>query len=96
MKAGRKENKMGQRASNTTDVIFEEVKVGKANVVGPEGDGFKIAMRTFDRTRPWIAAGASGLIRRALDESRNYALERKTFGVPIAHVPNAPAPAEFV
>jgi len=41
-------------------------------------------MRTFDRTRPWIGAAAAGLIRRALDESRRYALERKTFGVPIA------------
>jgi acyl-CoA dehydrogenase len=81
---GKKENKMGQRCSNTTDVIFEEVKVHKSAVVGPEGDGFKVAMRTFDRTRPWIAAGASGIIRRALDESRKYALERKTFGVPIA------------
>jgi acyl-CoA dehydrogenase len=84
LSVGKKENKMGQRSSNTTDVIFEEVKVGKANVVGPEGEGFKIAMRTFDRTRPWIGAGASGLMRRALDESRKYALERKTFGVPIA------------
>jgi len=81
---GKKENKMGQRCSNTTDVIFEEVKVGKANIVGPEGEGFKVAMRTFDRTRPWIAAGAAGIIRRALDESRKYALERKTFGEPIA------------
>jgi acyl-CoA dehydrogenase len=81
---GKKENKMGQRCSNTTDVIFEEVKVGKGNIVGPEGDGFKVAMRSFDRTRPWIAAGAAGIIRRSLDESRNYALERKTFGVPIA------------
>src|SRR6516164_9857226 len=81
---GKKENKMGQRASNTTDVIFEDVKVGKKNVVGAEGEGFKVAMKTFDRTRPWIAAGASGLIRRALEESRKYALERKTFGVPIA------------
>jgi acyl-CoA dehydrogenase len=81
---GKKENKMGQRASNTTDVIFEDVKVGAKNVVGAEGQGFKVAMKTFDRSRPWIAAGASGLIRRALDESRKYALERKTFGQPIA------------
>jgi acyl-CoA dehydrogenase len=81
---GKKENKMGQRASNTTDVIFEDVKLGKANVVGAEGEGFKLAMRTFDRTRPWIAAGAAGAIRRCLDESRAYSLERKTFGVPIA------------
>jgi acyl-CoA dehydrogenase len=84
LSVGKKENKMGQRCSNTTDVIFEEVKVGKANLVGTEGDGFKIAMRTFDRTRPWIAAGAAGIIRRSLEESRKYALERKTFGVPIA------------
>jgi acyl-CoA dehydrogenase len=82
---GKKENKMGQRASNTTDVIFEDVKVGAKNVVGPEGQGFKVAMKTFDRSRPWIAAGASGLIRRALDESRKYSLERKTFGQPIAN-----------
>ncbi len=81
---GKKENKMGQRASNTTDVLFDEVKLGRANVVGPEGEGFKIAMKTFDRTRPWIAAGAAGIIRRALEECRAYALERKTFGVPIA------------
>jgi acyl-CoA dehydrogenase len=81
---GKKENKMGQRASNTTDVIFEDVKVSAKNVVGPEGQGFKVAMKTFDRSRPWIAAGASGLIRRAMDESRKYALERKTFGQPIA------------
>jgi acyl-CoA dehydrogenase len=49
-----------------------------------EGEGFKIAMRTFDRTRPWIAAGAAGIIRRSLAESRAYALERKSFGVAIA------------
>jgi acyl-CoA dehydrogenase len=81
---GKKENKMGQRSSNTTDVLFEDVKVGPGNLVGSEGEGFKVAMRTFDRTRPWIAAGAAGVIRRALEESRAYALERKTFGVPIA------------
>jgi acyl-CoA dehydrogenase len=81
---GKKENKMGQRASNTTDVIFEEVKLGKKNLVGVEGEGFKVAMRTFDRTRPWIAAGAAGVIRRCLDESRQYALDRKAFGAPIA------------
>ncbi|HMF43789.1 MAG TPA: acyl-CoA dehydrogenase family protein, partial [Polyangia bacterium] len=81
---GRKENKMGQRASNTTDVIFEDVKLPKTALVGPEDGGFKIAMRTFDKSRPWIAATAAGVIRRALDESRAYALERKTFGVPIA------------
>jgi acyl-CoA dehydrogenase len=75
---------MGQRASLTNDVIFEDVRVPKENVVGEEGGGFKVAMKTFDRSRPWIAAGAAGLIRRALDECRAYALDRKTFGVPIA------------
>ncbi len=80
---GRKEDKMGQRASNTTDVLFEDVKVPKTALVGAEGQGFKVAMKTFDRSRPWIAAAAAGVIRRALDESRDYAKERKTFGVPI-------------
>jgi len=84
LSVGKKENKMGQRSSNTTDVLFEDVKVGPGNLVGAEGEGFKLAMRTFDRTRPWIAAGAAGVMRRALEESRAYALERKTFGVPIA------------
>ena len=84
VKVGRKENKMGQRASNTCDVIFEDVRVPARNLLGEENGGFKIAMKTFDRSRPWIAAGAAGVIRRALDESRAYALERKTFGVPIA------------
>jgi len=84
VKAGRKENKMGQRASNTTDVIFEDCKIPKSALIGPEDGGFKVAMKTFDRSRPWIAAMAAGVIRRALEESRAYALERKTFGVPIA------------
>ena len=84
VKAGRKEDKMGQRASNTTDVIFEDVKLHKSQLLGSEDGGFKIAMKTFDRSRPWIAATAAGVIRRALEESRAYALERKTFGVPIA------------
>src|SRR5467141_489072 len=81
---GRKEDKLGQRASDTSDVIFEDVKLTRANLVGGEGQGFKIAMKTFDRSRPWIAAGACGIMRRALDESRRYALERKAFGQPIA------------
>ncbi len=84
VKIGKKENKLGQRASVTNDVIFEDVRIPRANLLGNEGEGFKIAMKTFDRSRPWIAAGAAGVIRRALEESRAYALERKTFGVPIA------------
>ena len=67
VKPGRKENKMGQRASNTTDVIFEDCKLPKTALVGPEDGGFKVAMKTFDRSRPWIAAGAAGIIRRSLE-----------------------------
>jgi acyl-CoA dehydrogenase len=84
VKAGRKEDKLGHRCSNTSDVIFEDVKIPAKYLLGREDQGFKIAMKTFDRSRPWIAAGAAGIIRRCLDESRAYALERKTFGVPIA------------
>lgn len=84
VKVGRKEDKMGQRASNTCDVLFEDVELPLDALVGTEDGGFKVAMKTFDRSRPWIAAGAAGVIRRSLEESRAYALERKTFGVPIA------------
>jgi acyl-CoA dehydrogenase len=84
VRVGRKEDKMGQRCSNTCDVIFEDARIPKTALVGEEGGGFKVAMKTFDRSRPWIAAGAAGVIHRALDESRRYSLERKTFGVPIA------------
>lgn len=81
---GKKEDKMGQRASDTATVILEDVKVPKRNVIAEAGDGFKVAMQTFDRTRPDIGAAACGLMRRALDESCRFALERETFGVPIA------------
>ncbi len=84
IKIGKKENKMGQRCSNTCDVLFEEVRVPRSALVGAEGEGFKVAMKTFDRSRPWIAAATAGVMRRAMEESKKYALERKTFGVPIA------------
>lgn len=81
---GKKEDKLGQRASDTATIHFEDVKVPKANMIAPPGQGFRVAMQTFDRTRPDIGAGACGLMRRCLDESVAYATERKTFGVPIA------------
>ncbi|EEB17644.1 ATP-binding cassette subfamily E, member 1 [Pediculus humanus corporis] len=80
---GRKEINMGQRASDTRGITFEDVRVPKENVLLKEGDGFKIAMGAFDRTRPPVAAAAVGLAQRALDEASKYAMERKTFGVPI-------------
>ena len=85
LKVGKKEDKLGQRASDTAQVFLEDVKVPKANLLAPEGHGFKLAMETFNQTRPDIAAGATGLMRRCLDESVAYAKERKTFGTPIAN-----------
>lgn len=81
---GRKEINMGQRCSDTRGITFEDVVVPDANRLGAVGAGFKIAMAAFDFTRPPVAAGAVGLARRAMDEAVKYALERKTFGVPIA------------
>lgn len=81
---GKTEDKLGQRASNTAVINFDDVRVSSAQVLAEEGHGFKLAMQTFDRTRPDIGAGACGLMRRAMEESIAYAMERKTFGVPIA------------
>ncbi|XP_050683459.1 probable medium-chain specific acyl-CoA dehydrogenase, mitochondrial isoform X3 [Leptidea sinapis] len=81
---GRKEQNMGQRASDTRGISFEDVRIPKENVLLGEGAGFKIAMGAFDKTRPPVAAGATGLANRALYEATKYSLERKTFGVPIA------------
>uniref|UniRef100_A0A668AT39 Medium-chain specific acyl-CoA dehydrogenase, mitochondrial n=1 Tax=Myripristis murdjan TaxID=586833 RepID=A0A668AT39_9TELE len=84
IQVGRKELNMGQRCSDTRGITFEDVRIPKENVLIGEGAGFKIAMGAFDKTRPPVAAGATGLAQRALDEATNYALERKTFGRLIA------------
>jgi len=81
---GRKEWNMGQRASDTRGLTFEDMRVPAANVLGKEGDGFKIAMMTFDKTRAPVAASAVGLARRAFDEATQYSLQRKTMGKFIA------------
>jgi len=81
---GKKEDKMGQRASDTRVIHFDNVRVPTAQRLGAEGEGFKIAMKTLDRTRPPIGALATGIARRALEESVGYAKERKAFGFPIA------------
>ena len=80
---GKKEDKMGQRASDTRVVSFDGVRVPAAWRLGAEGEGFKIAMQTLDRTRPSIAALATGIAQRALDESVAYSRERKAFGAAI-------------
>ncbi len=77
---GKHEDKLGQRASDTATVHFEDVKVPKENLLAPEGHGFKLAMETFNQTRPDIGAMATGLMQRCLDESLAYAKERKAFG----------------
>jgi acyl-CoA dehydrogenase len=81
---GKKEDKMGQRASDTRVIHFDGVRVPAAQRLGQEGEGFKLAMKTLDTTRPSIAALAVGIARRALEESVAYAKERKAFGFPIA------------
>jgi acyl-CoA dehydrogenase len=84
LRVGKKEDKMGQRASDTAQIFLEDGVVPRANLLAPEGQGFKLAMETFNQTRPDIGAAATGLMRRCLDECVTYAKERKTFGVPIA------------
>ncbi|EMY70260.1 acyl-CoA dehydrogenase family protein [Leptospira vanthielii] len=81
---GKKEKNMGQRCSDTRGVTFEDVKVPKENMIGKEGDGFKIAMGAFDKTRPAVAIGAVGVARAALDHSIRYANTRNAFGKPIS------------
>jgi acyl-CoA dehydrogenase len=77
-------HKLGQRAADTAEIVFEDVRVPKSALVGEEGQGFKIAMRTFDRSRPEIGSIAIGVSQRALDESVRYAQQRQQFGQPIA------------
>ena len=85
LRVGKKEDKLGQRASDTAQIFLEDVRVPKENLLAPEGQGFKLAMETFNQTRPDIAAAATGLMRRCIDECVAYAKERKTFGQPIAN-----------
>jgi acyl-CoA dehydrogenase len=77
-------DKLGQRASDTAAIAFHDVVVPAANRLGAEGEGFKIAMRTLDGTRPGTAAGAVGVARAAFEHACEYARTRVTFGVPIA------------
>lgn len=80
---GKKEKKLGIRSSPTLEIIFEDCRVPAENLLGKEGEGFKIAMMTLDGGRNGIAAQAVGIAQGALDASVNYAKERKQFGKPI-------------
>lgn len=81
---GRHENKMGQRASNTVTLTFDEVRVPAHNRIGEEGQGFEIAMRTLDNSRPLTAAISVGIARAALEHSLEYAAQRSQFGKKLA------------
>jgi acyl-CoA dehydrogenase len=81
---GKKEMNMGQRASDTRALSFEDVKVPAENLLGAEGQGFKISMAAFDHTRPLVSSAAVGLARSAMQHAVAYACEREAFGRPIA------------
>jgi cyclohexane-1-carbonyl-CoA dehydrogenase len=80
---GKTEDKLGFRGSNTAEVILENVMVPEENRLGDEGEGFLIAMKDFDMSRPSIAALALGIAEKALDLSLEYACQRETFGKPL-------------
>ncbi len=80
----KKEDKMGQRASNTATITFNDTEVPVENILGEENKGFKLAMMALDRTRPGVAAMATGIARAAFEMATDYSKERVQFGVPIA------------
>ncbi len=84
VKVAKHEDKMGLRGSPTGEIVLDEVRVPAANLVGPEGRGFHIAMHTLDRSRPTIGAQAVGIAQGALDAAAAYMGQRKAFGGPIA------------
>ena len=81
---GKKENKMGIRASATCELVFEDCRIPAENLIGKEGQGFPIAMRTLDRTRPGVASQALGIAQGALDQAVQYSRKRIQFGQPIS------------
>ncbi len=81
---GKKENKMGIRASATVELVFEDCRIPKENLLSKEGLGFIVAMKTLDRTRPGVAAQAVGIAQGALDAAVKYSRERIQFGAPIS------------
>jgi acyl-CoA dehydrogenase len=80
----KKEDKLGQRASNTATITFNETEIPAGNLLGEENKGFKLAMMTLDRTRPGVSGLAVGIAQAAFEYARDYSKERVQFGVPIA------------
>ncbi|UMZ74614.1 acyl-CoA dehydrogenase [Natranaerofaba carboxydovora] len=81
---GKEEEKLGIRSSKTTELVFEDCRVPAENLLGNEGDGFKIAMKTLDNGRTGIAAQALGIAQGAFEAARDYSKEREQFGRPIS------------
>lgn len=81
---GKKEKKMGIRASSTTELIFQDCRIPAANMLGKEGMGFIVAMKTFDKSRPGVAAQAVGIAQGAFDIALKTAMERVQFGKPVS------------
>ncbi len=80
LKIGRKENKLGQRGSNTTEVFLDEVRIPATHLLGEEGKGFLLAMKDFDMSRPAVGAQALGIAEGAFEAMVKYSTERRTFG----------------
>jgi len=80
---GNHENKMGIRTSTTCDVVMEDCRIPASCLMGKEGDGFAIAMKTLDMSRTWVGCAAVGIAQRAIDEAVAYGKQRVTFGKPI-------------
>lgn len=83
LSTGKEENKMGIRTSNTCDVVFEDCRIPAKNLIGVEGKGFSIAMKTLDQARTWMGCVATGIAQRAMEEAIAYGKERIQFGKPI-------------
>src|SRR5207302_5151635 len=82
--------KLGIRGSNTAELHFDDVRIPAENRIGAEGEGFKIALRVLDRSRPGVAAQALGIAQGALDYAVGYAKERRQFGKSIAEFQGIP------
>ncbi len=83
LSTGNEENKMGIRTSNTCDVVFEDCRIPAKNLIGEEGRGFSIAMKTLDQARTWMGCVAAGIAQRGMEEAIAYGKERIQFGKPI-------------
>lgn len=83
LSTGKEENKMGIRTSNTCDVVLEDVRIPASYLIGEEGRGFSIAMKTLDQARTWMGCIAAGIAQRGIDEAVRYGKERIQFGKPV-------------